>query len=178
MTTNKNRIFLIGFMGTGKTTIGQILAKNIGMEWLDLDCLIEQQVGETISDIFTSRGERWFRNKETEILEKVSRKPNIVLSTGGGVVLNPNNIELMKKKGMVVALTAEVNTLWERLKGNSNRPLLQGKNPKNALVQLYIERETFYNKGHFSIQVDNRSPENIAEDIIEKFHLFKSTHLC
>jgi shikimate kinase len=170
-------IFLIGFMGTGKTTLGRMLANRTGMNFIDLDTKIEEHTGKTIAKIFDDEGEVWFRKKETEVLTEYIADSNQVFSTGGGIVLNPFNVELMKEKGILISLNANVDTLWDRLKNSTARPLLNNKNPKEALKRLYQTRRGLYNNAHILIKVDDRSPEELTEEILEKISLFNSAHL-
>lgn len=173
----KPNMFLIGFMGTGKTTLGQMLADRTGMKFIDLDSQIEEQTGKKIEKIFEDEGEVWFRKKETEMLSEYITQSNQVFSTGGGIVLNPYNVELMKENGIVIALKAEVETLWERLKDSTNRPLLKNENPKEALRELYQQRMGLYDDAHISIQVDEYSPVELIQEIQAKISLFNSAHL-
>ena len=173
----KPNIFLIGFMGTGKTTLGQMLADRTSMKFIDLDFQIEEQTGKKISEIFIDEGEAWFRKKETEVLSGYIVQSNQVFSTGGGIVLNPYNVELMKENGIVIALKANMETLWERLKDSTNRPLLKNENPKEALQRLYQQRIELYDDSHISIQVDEHSPAELVQEILAKIALFNSAHL-
>ncbi|HCS75547.1 MAG TPA: shikimate kinase [Clostridiales bacterium] len=173
----KPNIFLIGFMGTGKTTLGQILADQTGMTFIDMDAQIEERTGKTIADIFKEDGETWFRKKETEVLAESIIQENQVFSTGGGIVLRPRNKELMKNNGIVIALKANINTIWERLKNTSNRPLLNSQNPKEALQILYQQRIDLYDFAHISIQVDGRSQAELIKEITAKISLFNSAHI-
>ncbi len=162
----KPNIFLIGFMGTGKTTVGEKLASLTGMEFCDLDKMIEQATQLSISEIFKQKSELWFRELESKLLVETVNSTNIVVATGGGVVLNPTNRDIMKSKGIVVALTASLETLWKRLKNNSERPLLKGDCPRKNLERLYLERASLYHVSDFIIKVDEKTPLQIAEEII------------
>jgi len=161
-------IILIGFMGTGKTTVGQVLAEKTGRVFYDTDTLIEKRAGMTISDIFARMGEEYFRILEHQILSEAVNGMKKVLATGGGIVLNPKNMITMKENGIVVALKAEVDTLWERLDGATGRPLLNKNDPKNKLIQLYKNRAHLYEEAHFTIIVDHKTPLAIAEEIIKQ----------
>ncbi|NLB40894.1 MAG: shikimate kinase [Clostridiales bacterium] len=173
----KPNIFLIGFMGTGKTTLGRMLADRTGMKFIDLDFLIVEQTGKNIAKIFEDEGEARFRMKEREVLSGYIAQSNQVFSTGGGIVLNPSNVELMKENGIVIALKANVDTLWERLKNTTNRPLLKDENPKEALQRLFQQRIKIYDDAHISIQVDEHSPAELVQEILAKIALFNSAHL-
>ncbi|NLC43973.1 MAG: shikimate kinase [Clostridiales bacterium] len=173
----KANIFIIGFMGTGKTTLGRLLADRTGMKFIDLDSKIEEQTGKKIESIFADEGETWFRMKETEVLSGCITQSNQVFSTGGGIVLNPYNVELMKENGIVIGLKANTDTLWERLKDSTNRPLLNNENPREALQRLYQQRMGLYDDAHISIQVDEYSPAELIQEIIAKISLFNSADL-
>lgn len=173
----KANIFIIGFMGTGKTTLGRLLADRTGMKFIDLDSKIEEQTGKKIESIFADEGETWFRMKETEVLSGCITQSNQVFSTGGGIVLNPYNVELMKENGIVIGLKANTDTLWERLKDSTNRPLLNNENPREALKRLYQQRMGLYDDAHISIQVDEYSPAELIQEIIAKISLFNSADL-
>ena len=163
MTSN---IYLVGFMGTGKTTVGKQLALKAKMEFKDLDALIEKTAGESIPEIFEKHGEACFRALESQVLAEVVRSEGIVLATGGGVVLNPANLDIMKSNGIVVCLTAGVDTLWERLKNKTDRPLLNVSSPREALTEIYNKRAGLYDDVHFTVHVDNKEPSVIADEIL------------
>ena len=160
-------IFLTGFMGTGKTTVGKKLAELTGMEFYDLDTIIKEVTGLSISEIFKQKGEAWFRQLESSVLAETAGGTNKVLATGGGVVLSPVNRNRMKSSGIVVALTANLETLWNRLKDSSDRPLLEENNPVKTLERLYQQRAALYKDAHFIVVVDGKSPFLIAREIIQ-----------
>jgi shikimate kinase len=162
----KPNIFLTGFMGSGKTTVGYKLAAMANMEFCDLDALIEKTVQLPISRIFEQKGEFWFRQLESRILYEASEGSNKVLATGGGVVLRQANRSKMKSSGIVVALAADIDTIWERLKNSTDRPLISGDNPRKALENLYRQRIALYRDAHFIVEVDGKSPEFLAGEIL------------
>ena len=162
-------------MGTGKTTIGQLLAKETDMEFVDMDALIEEQTGEKITVIFATMGEARFRELESKVLSEAIRKTNTIFSTGGGIVLDTQNRKLMKTNGVVISLKADADTLWARLKDKTDRPLL--KDGREALDRLYEKRSDLYEDAHFSVQVDDKTPEQIVEAIRSKISLFNPPHL-
>lgn len=162
--TSKN-IFLIGFMGAGKTTVGKVLAKNLGRDFVDLDEYLVKKLGITVPQIFSRFGECFFRDAESEALLSVSKKNRQVIATGGGVVLRDGNWELMKKRGITIYLKASPEILWNRIKGNTSRPLLQVENPYKRLLELLSKRNALYEKADFTVETVNVSPQNIAEEI-------------
>ena len=162
--TSKN-IFLIGFMGAGKTTVGRALAKNLGRDFVDLDEYLEKKLGITVPRIFSRYGECFFRDTESEALLSVSKKNRQVIATGGGVVLRDENWELMKKRGITVYLKTSPEILWNRIKDNTSRPLLQVENPYKKLLELLSKRNALYEKADFTVDTVNVSPQNIVEEI-------------
>ncbi|HEY0490346.1 MAG TPA: bifunctional shikimate kinase/3-dehydroquinate synthase AroKB [Telluria sp.] len=140
----KNNIFLIGLMGAGKTTIGRILARKLGKQFIDSDHEIEARTGASIPWIFEIEGEPSFRRREADVIRDLSARQGIVLATGGGAVLNPETRALLKERGTVVYLRANVNSIIARTSHDKNRPLLQTANPRGRLEELTIEREPLY----------------------------------
>lgn len=156
----KNNIYLIGFMGAGKTTVGKVLSRNLNKPFYDLDIEIASFCKSTIKDIFENKGEDFFRKTETLILEKVSHEnTNAVISTGGGVVLKEENWHLMNSTGKVVYLMAGIDDLWERVKSNSRRPLLNVDNAFKRAKEILDFRQEFYNKADFTINTADLSVE-------------------
>ncbi len=156
-------------MGSGKTTVGKAVAKKLGMSFVDLDDVIEQAVGMKISEIFKNFGEERFRDIETEVVKIVSKKKGIVIATGGGVVLRQENIENLKKAGIIFWLTASEETIYERVKSCKDRPLLQVENPKERIKQLMQKRKPLYEKADVIINTEGLIPEKVAEKIISEY---------
>jgi len=138
-------IILTGFMGTGKTTLGQLLAKKIGYEFIDTDTLIETQIGQTISDFFQTQGEAAFRKLESELVENLAQKQGLIIVTGGGLVLNPNNVAMLSETGKIICLTASPEEILARVsKQQAVRPLLQGQDPLEKISRLLQQRASVY----------------------------------
>ena len=137
-------IFLVGMMGAGKTTIGRILARCLGREFVDLDHALEAKCGVRVSVIFEIEGEEGFRKRETAQLDECSLQPGIVLATGGGAVLAPENRKLLQDRGTVVYLRADADELFRRLERDRTRPLLQTPDPKARIRELLTQRESLY----------------------------------
>lgn len=131
-------------MGSGKTTIGQRLAKKLGLEFLDNDHELERQTGASVNLIFDLEGEEGFRKRETAMLEKLTTRENILLATGGGSIIMPENRELLKQSGLVVYLRTSVGQQIQRLSRDRSRPLLQSGDRKEKLARLAKERNTLY----------------------------------
>ena len=163
---NKN-IVLTGLMGSGKTTVGKILADRLGYTFVDTDDIIEQKEGISINNIFKTKGEKYFRSLENEVCRELSNRKNLVISTGGGIVLNKENIYFLRNNGVVVNLTAAPEKLRDRLKHTSNRPLLKNGDILNMLKNLLKERKEYYKNADFFIDTDFLSPEKVADKILQ-----------
>ena len=186
----KNNIILIGYMGCGKSTIGCELAKKMGMKFLDTDEWIEEKVGNTISEIFALRGEAYFRDLETECLkeflrgkkrfedftsktemyvDEVCRKEQeLVISVGGGLPVREENQSLLRQLGHVIYLKAEPETVYERIKGDTARPLLQTENPRQRIKDMMAVREEKYQAAAQTIIiVDGKDVSEILEEVME-----------
>ncbi len=159
-------IYLIGFMGAGKTSVGRILAEKLRLEYCDLDELIEAECGKTISSIFSDHGEAFFRELESKTLRSVSQNGGQIVATGGGVVLRQSNWKIMKEEGITIYLKASPDVLWNRIKNDTSRPLLQVEKPFEKVRELLSLRMPLYEKADIVIETENKSPENIADNII------------
>lgn len=161
----KANIALIGFMGSGKTTIGRILAKSLDMKFIDIDRCISIKEKKTIPEIFAEYGEKYFRDLERSIIEEESRDNNIVISTGGGAIIDNVNIKNLKSTSFVVYLDCDVNTIYERVKRSKTRPLLTNSEDMLQTIQdLYDKRQTLYKiSSDFSIKIDSNT--NIYDSV-------------
>jgi shikimate kinase len=166
-------IVLIGFMGTGKSTVGRQLADDTGRSFQDIDLLIEERAGMTISDIFEQMGEKYFRELESRVLAEAVKGTDKILAAGGGVVLNPANVSVISQNAIIIALTAKINTLWERLKDSTDRPLLRGEDPRARLQQLYEQRAGLYRDADFIVHVDDKTPAAVAKEILQLTNYIK-----
>ncbi len=137
-------IFLIGPMGSGKTTIGRLLARYLHRDFIDVDHYIEEQTGADIPWIFAKEGESGFRDRESKAIEELTSQQNIVLATGGGVVMREANRQMLAKNGLVIYLNADVNVQLQRTAKSSHRPLLKTENPGQVLQELYDVRNPLY----------------------------------
>ncbi|WP_261378333.1 shikimate kinase [Paenibacillus agilis] len=162
----RNHLILIGFMGTGKSTVAQYLAEQLAYPYVDLDQEIINLAARSIPDIFAEEGEDAFRNYESEALSKVSEFTSpVVLATGGGAVLREGNCRAMLDSGCVIALTAEEHTIVSRVQNDRNRPLLQGEASKRV-SELMEQRRGKYDFAHLSVKTDDRDVQQLAEEIV------------
>ncbi|NWF98914.1 MAG: shikimate kinase [Nitrospirae bacterium] len=161
-------IILTGFMGTGKTAVAKELSSLLNLKMVDIDNEIEKAEGITINEIFERYGESKFRDIETEMIKKISPEKNLIISTGGGVVLREENIRMLKENGIIICLIASPETIFERTKNNSDRPLLKVSDPLKKIKELLEFRMPFYKKADIIINTEGKAPLQIAEEIIEK----------
>lgn len=164
----KEHIFLIGFMGCGKSTNAQILAELAGVARMEMDQEIVREQGMEIAEIFQKHGETYFRDLETELLKKLKTKEPMIVSCGGGAVLRNENEDLMKKMGKIVLLTARPETIYERVKERKNRPLLSGNMNVEYITGMMEKRRPRYEAAaDFVVPTDGRSGAEICEEILQ-----------
>jgi len=161
-------IILTGFMGTGKTAVGRRLAMLLNMELIDVDTEIEKSQQMSINEIFRQFGEPGFREIETEMIQKLSERKDVIISTGGGAVLKQKNMDALRKQGVIICLMASPQTILKRTSHNSNRPLLKVKDPFEKIKELLNFRKPFYEKADILIDTEDKTPLQIAEEIIDK----------
>ncbi|MGE4317380.1 MAG: shikimate kinase [Deferribacterales bacterium] len=160
-------IYLIGFMGTGKSTVGRMIAQDLGLKFVDTDKMVEDKTGKAILDIFEESSEEDFRKLETEVLKEITEEKGMIVSTGGGIVVTRGNLELMKQSGAVFTLIADAHTIHERLsQDNTCRPLLEVENPLDEIKRLLFERAAFYINAHHIIETSDITAREAADQII------------
>ena len=160
-------IVLVGFMGTGKTTIATKLANALNMRYISTDDLIEKREKRTINEIFTKSGEDYFRNVESDVVREVAGQDGLVVDTGGGVVIREENLANLKLTGIVICLTADENTVMERTKKYKHRPLLNVEDPKLKIRTLLAKRAPFYAKADHCIDTGKLTIRQVLEKIVE-----------
>ena len=161
-------VFLVGPMGAGKTTIGRMLAKSLGMRFFDSDKEIEQRTGVSIPMIFEYEGESGFRRREAEALAELARMSPIVLATGGGSIILPENQQVLRQRGFVVYLQCAVDKLLERTCKDANRPLLQTEDPRVRLEELLRMRDPIYRTvADFTIDTGQHSSRSVVRQILK-----------
>ena len=162
-------IALTGFMGCGKTAVGRVVAKVSGFEFLDTDQFIEEHVGKTIPRIFEEQGEETFRRYEREVVVRLAERESTVIATGGGLLVNEQNMDTMKQYAMVFCLWASPDSIWRRVKDQSHRPLLQAENPRGRIIDLLEERKPAYGRSDMLINTEYRSARDVANLILSQF---------
>ena len=162
--------YLVGNMGSGKTTVGRLVAQRLQLPFYDLDRQIEQATGQTIANLFAQQGEQAFRELECKMLTQTIFVPRSVIATGGGVVLNERNRRLMRHRGWVIYLRASPETLWQRLQHTTDRPLLRTKSPYETLQAIAQQREPLYKEADWVIDTDALCPEEVADAIVRAFN--------
>ncbi len=160
-------IVLAGFMGTGKTYTGRALARSLGTNFIDTDSLIEKEAGIPISEIFEKFGETRFRVLEREVIKRVSEEKGIVIAVGGGAIVNPDNLAALKGNGLIINLTASAEVILSRVERSSDRPLLQVEDKIGKIKELLEKRAPYYEKADITVNTDGKSPERVAEEILE-----------
>ena len=162
-------IMLIGFMGAGKTTVSRELSRMTGKKELDMDAYIVEREGMPITDMFDKFGEEYFRKKETESLLEIMEMKNIIVSCGGGVVVKDENVEHMKNGGVIVLLTATPETIYERVKNSTDRPILNGNMNIEFIESLMNKRkERYLSVADVIVSTDNKMVSDICKEIMDK----------
>lgn len=159
-------IVLIGFMGTGKSCTGRLLAGRLGRPFIDVDRKIEQESGLAIGEIFATHGEAYFRATEKDVIARVARHRKAVIATGGGVVLDADNMQRLRAGGVIICLTASVKTILERTGRRNTRPLLARPDREEIVARLLAERAPLYAQADFILDTSNIPPRMAAEKII------------
>jgi shikimate kinase len=160
----RERVYLAGFMGSGKSTIGPILANTIGYDFADLDRMIEQVEGRSVSRIFGENGEAYFRKRERELITSLSTQLHLVVSLGGGTLVDPSSLQTIIQTGILVYIKLEPELLFQRLQRRSDRPLLTDREGnrlspeelRKRIGQLYASREPLYSRADVTIEADER----------------------
>jgi shikimate kinase len=169
-------IALIGFMGTGKSSVGQIVAGQLHFTFLDTDHVIESRTGKTISEIFAQDGEPVFRELEKGIVGELLTRKKTIISTGGGLPANPENMASLKKHSLVVCLWASPEKIWERVRSQSHRPLLREPDPLAKIRSLLADREPCYRQADVLLNTEMRALKDVAQQVIHQYHLAQAAN--
>ena len=168
----KKNLILLGMMAVGKTTLGKIVAKNKGLEFIDTDKIIEKKNSMTINEIFRKMGEEFFRREEENEILKSLKKRNCVVALGGGAFINKNIRENVLKSAISIWLDTNTKILNKRTKWSKRRPLLAKENKSKKINELYAERKNIYRLANYKIKCDGLSKENITKKIIEIYEKY------
>ncbi|MGN0436249.1 MAG: shikimate kinase [Wujia sp.] len=164
-------IFLIGFMGAGKSSVAEKLQEKLGMKLVEMDARIVEEQNMSINDIFAKYGEEHFRNIESELVLTLGSEGNTIVSCGGGVVVRPENTEHMKQSGIIVFLTATPETIYERVKDGNERPILNGHMNVEYIAELMEKRRELYEKAcDMKISTDGKTIDAICDEIIKNIN--------
>ena len=166
-------IVLFGFMGSGKSAVAKKLQDKLHYTLIEMDQLIEESEQTTINQIFKIKGEPYFRELEKKMVEKISKKNNSIISTGGGVVLDQENIKNLKKNGILISLLASPEIIFQRIKKETHRPLLKTENPLKTISDLLEYRKPFYKKADYLIDTSQLTVEEVVEKILK---ILKNQH--
>ena len=173
-TRSLKNIALIGFMGTGKSSAGQTVAARLHFTFLDTDHVIEARANKSISDIFAQQGEPAFRELERGIVKELERRKRTVISTGGGLPAHYDNLASLKTHALVVCLWASPEKIWERVRSQNHRPLLNDPDPLAKIHKMLLDREPYYRQADVLINTELRSIREVAQQVIHQFHLANS----
>jgi len=167
----RKNIIITGFMGSGKSIVAEELARKLGMEFIDMDQIIEERQEMSISDIFAIKGEKCFREQENKLVKELSQDKNMVIATGGGTFLFPDNVRILSRAGEIVCLFADSQTIYKRVKRKNIRPLLKGDNVLNKINHLLEERKKIYNNIKWKIDTTNFTVQEVVDKIINLLRL-------
>jgi shikimate kinase len=171
-----SNLALIGFMGSGKSSVGRLVAEQLRFQFLDTDELIESRAGKPISDIFAESGEAAFRDLECRVVQELVTRTNTVISAGGGLPVNPANFASLRKHALVVCLWASPEKSWERVRGQTHRPLLKDADPLAKIRALLASREKFYRQADVLVNTEWRSIREVAQQVIHHFQTAHAEH--
>ncbi len=165
---------LIGFMGTGKSSVGQLAASLLHFDFVDTDDLIVSAVGRSISEIFAQQGEAAFREYERQVVQRLGERARTVMATGGGLPAHADNLASLKAHALVVCLWASPEKIWERVRHQTHRPMLNEPDPQARIRQLLAVREAYYRQADVLINTETRSVREVASQVVHQFHLAQS----
>jgi shikimate kinase len=171
-----SNIALIGFMGTGKSSVGRLVADQLHFTYLDTDDVLVGRAGKPIAEIFAQEGEAVFREKECGLVQELASRTRTVISTGGGLPVNPANLASLKTHALVMCLWASPEKIWERVRGPNHRPLLNGPDAPGKIRALLAAREPFYRQADVLVNTEMRSVREVAHQVIHQFRLALSAH--
>jgi shikimate kinase len=166
-----HNLALVGFMGTGKSSVGRLAAELLRFEFVDTDELIEAQSGLSVEKIFKTQGEPAFRQLEKRVVQNLAQQKKIVIATGGGLISDPENLASLRTHAMIVCLWASPETIWERVRSQTHRPLLRTEDPLAKIHELFARRDPVYRQADALIQTNHRSPKEVVQQVLFQFQL-------
>lgn len=164
-------VALIGFMGSGKSSVGRLAAARLDFTFVDTDALIEERAGQRIPELFASRGEAAFRELEREVIAGLAARERLVIATGGGAGANPELLAALKLHALVVWLWVSPESIWHRVRHQGHRPLLQVPNPEARIRELLAARQPVYRQADVLINADARRAHEVAEQVVKGFRV-------
>jgi shikimate kinase len=171
---NIRNIALCGFMGTGKSSVGRLVAEQLHFAFLDTDTVVEARAGKKVSQIFMEDGETTFRNLERKVVKELAMRDRTVIATGGGLVVDPQNMADLKQHALVVCLWALPEAIYARVKNQNHRPLLQDPEPLEKIRSLLQERTPFYKQADVLLNTEIRSPREVAQQVLHQFRIART----
>ena len=158
-------LYLVGFMGSGKTAVANEVTETTNLKYIEMDEFIEKKENRSINNIFEDSGEDYFRKVEKEVLKEISLNDNQIVSCGGGVVIDEDNINLMKNTGILICLQAKPEVIYQRVKNQKHRPLLNVNDPQVKIMELLKARTPYYEKANYIIETDDLSIKQVAQKV-------------
>ncbi len=162
---------LIGFMATGKSSVGRLAARALGFAFVDTDELIEGRLQKKISEVFAQEGEAWFREYERNIVQEIAHYARVVIATGGGLAVNPANLASLKTHALVVCLWGSPETIWNRARHATHRPLLKDPDPLGKIRLLLAARNHHYRQADILISIERRTMRKVSDQVVHEFRL-------
>jgi len=156
-------------MGCGKSTVGRLVAQDLGFQFVDTDALVEEKAGIPITEIFAAEGEQAFRQLEREIILELAKEEKQVIATGGGAIMNPENLASLKSHALIICLWANAESIHERTKHQTHRPLLQGEDPLGAIRTMLAEREPVYKQADVIVNTELRPQREVIAQVSHQF---------
>ncbi len=164
-------VALVGFMGVGKSSVGRLVAEQIHFDFVDTDELIQERAGHSVAEIFAREGEAAFRVYERAAVEDLATRSRLVIATGGGLICQPENLASLRAHALIVCLWASAHTIWERVRNQTHRPLLQTPDPQARIAELLAARGPAYRQAGVLVGSDLRTPREVAQQVIHHFRL-------
>ena len=168
-TRDIRNLALIGFMGTGKSTVGRQVASELGFEFVDTDNLVGERAGVSIAEIFSQSGESVFRKMESDVVMQLIHRDGTVIAAGGGLVVDPANLDSLKTHALVVCLWASPEAIWHRCRTQTHRPLLHDPDPQARIAELLAQREPSYRQADIIVSTEIRPQREVVQQVVHQF---------